>query len=68
MYYHRDTLEVFLDKVNKVFPDYNYDKVEYTLSSSKIKVECKKHGIFEITPNNLIQDMDVLNVKHLKEN
>lgn len=52
--YHRDTLEVFLDKVNKVFPDYNYDKVEYTLSSNKIKVECKKHGIFEITPNNLI--------------
>ena len=30
---------------------YNYDKTIYLNSSSKIKIECSKHGVFEMRPN-----------------
>ena len=46
------TTEEFIEKAKKVHGDkYDYSKVEYVNSSSKVKIICPKHGIFEIIPN-----------------
>jgi len=42
----------FIEKAKKIYNDqYDYSISEYKTSSSKIKIICKKHGIFEITPH-----------------
>jgi len=49
---HSDTKEIFLDKVKLLLNEYDYSLVNYINSSTKIKIICPKHGIFEQTPNN----------------
>ena len=44
--------ELFLEKANNIHCNkYDYSMVEYVRSNSKIKIICKQHGLFEITPN-----------------
>jgi len=43
---------VLLDFRNVHGDNYDYSQVEYINSRTKIKIICKKHGIFEQTPNN----------------
>jgi len=45
--------EEFIEKSIKIHHDkYDYSLVEYVNSSIKVKILCRKHGFFEITPNN----------------
>ncbi|GGA12150.1 hypothetical protein [Okeania sp. KiyG1] len=47
----KKTKEQILSEFIKVHGDYyDYSKVEYVNTSTKIKVICPKHGLFEITP------------------
>ncbi|NEQ41508.1 MAG: GIY-YIG nuclease family protein [Okeania sp. SIO3I5] len=47
----KKTKEEILSEFIKVHGDYyDYSKVEYINTSTKIKVICPKHGLFEITP------------------
>lgn len=47
------TIEDFIQKAKEVHGDkYDYSLVEYKNSSTKIKIICPKHGVFEQTPNN----------------
>ena len=49
------TKEEFVSKARFVWGDkYDYSKVEYNGSKSEVKVYCKIHGFFEITPNDLL--------------
>lgn len=42
----------YLEKVNKVHGNkYDYSLVDYTISTEKIKIICKEHGIFEQRAN-----------------
>lgn len=51
----RMTLEQFLDKAKKKFPDLDYSKVmNYVSNRQKIIVICKKHGECLTTPNTLL--------------
>jgi hypothetical protein len=51
----RRTVEVFISEANKVHHNkYDYSLVEYKGSTKKVKIKCKKHGIFEQAPNNHI--------------
>ena len=51
----RLTLEEFLGKANKVHGDeYDYSLVDYKNNSTKVKIICKNHGIFEQKPNSHI--------------
>lgn len=46
------TTEDVITKFKKVHKDnYIYDLVNYVKATKKVKVLCKEHGIFEITPN-----------------
>lgn len=46
------TLERFLNLAKQVHGDkYDYSLVEYINDCTKVKIICKKHGIFEQTPN-----------------
>jgi hypothetical protein len=48
-------LETFLKKARKAHGDlYDYSKVVYVHSNKKVKIVCKKHGVFEQTPANHI--------------
>lgn len=48
----RLNLEKFLEKARKVHGDeYDYSLVEYKNNSTKVKIICKKHGVFEQKPN-----------------
>lgn len=43
----------FIEKAVKIHGDtYDYSLVEYKNMKSRVKIICKKHGIFEQTPNN----------------
>ena len=43
----------FIEKAKKIYRDkYDYSLVDYTLCTNKIKIICKKHGEFEISPTN----------------
>jgi hypothetical protein len=45
--------KIFIIKANKKHNNrYNYKYVNYCDSSTKIKILCERHGIFEQTPNN----------------
>lgn len=48
----RSNTEEFIEKARKVHGDrYDYSLVDYKRSSQKVKIICKKHGVFETTPN-----------------
>ena len=47
------TKEKWISKTFKIHGDkYDYSLVEYKDSNTKVKIICKKHGIFEQTPHN----------------
>jgi len=49
------TTNDFINKANEIHDnEYDYSLVKYIDSKTKIKIICKKHGIFEQTPNNHI--------------
>ena len=49
----RDTLSIFVLKAKKVHGNkYSYKKSIYTNNDTKIKILCKKHGVFNQTPMN----------------
>jgi very-short-patch-repair endonuclease len=49
----RYTTEKFIEKASKVHNGvYDYSKVEYTTSTDKVAIICKKHGEFLQQPNN----------------
>lgn len=51
-----ETKEIFIDKARKTHKDiYDYSKVEYKNSQTKVIIICKIHGEFEQQPNNHIQ-------------
>lgn len=46
----------YLEKAQKVWGDtYDLSEVEYASSSKKIKIVCRKHGPFSMTPNNFLR-------------
>ena len=50
------TNEEFLIRVRVIHPEhYNFDQVEYVNAKTKVKVLCKNHGVFYMTPDNLSQ-------------
>ncbi len=52
----RKTLEDFIKGSQKVHGSlYDYSLSEYTTSSTKIKIGCKKHGYFFMVPDNHLQ-------------
>jgi hypothetical protein len=56
--YNQSTTSVFIKKARKVYGDeYDYSQVDYKKSNIKIKIICKKHGIFEQLPNNHLRGM-----------
>lgn len=48
------TKEQFIQKAKELNNSYDYSLVEYINNSTKVKIICKEHGVFEITPNNLL--------------
>lgn len=49
----RGTLETFINKANKIHKNkYDYSLTNYVNCYSKVKIICKKHGMFEQTPKN----------------
>jgi len=47
------TTEKFIEQAIKIHGDkYDYSESIYKYSNVKIKVKCKKHGVWEITPSN----------------
>ena len=47
-----DTKEKFIDKANKTHDyKYNYDKVNYITSRTKVIITCPDHGDFQMIPN-----------------
>lgn len=51
----RLTLEKFIKRATKIHPDYDYTKVKYVNSDTKVTVNCKKHGDFQIIPYSLLK-------------
>lgn len=52
----RSTKENFIKKAHKVHGnEYDYSLVVYTTNTSKVKIRCYKHGVFEQQPNNHLQ-------------
>ena len=56
--------EIFIEKCKNIHGEkYDYSLVDYKNNHTKIKIICKKHGIFEILSNNhLSKNKDVENV------
>lgn len=49
----RLTTKIFIERANELHGDtYDYSLVEYKNSLTKVKIICKKHGIFEQIPHN----------------
>lgn len=45
----------FIEKSKEVHGDiFNYDLTEYENNKTKVKISCKKHGVFEVRPDNHI--------------
>ena len=45
----------FIEKVKQIHPEYDYSKVNYIDSKTKVIVTCPKHGDFMVAPNNLLK-------------
>jgi len=57
--YNALTTKSFIIKAKKVHGNrYDYSNVEYKKSGLKVKIICRKHGIFEQTPNNHLMGMN----------
>jgi len=53
----RLTKNIFIQKAKEIHGDkYDYSLVEYINTKTKIKIICKKHGVFEQTPNKHLQN------------
>ena len=50
----KKTTEEFIGEAKKVKPNYNFSKVEYVGTHSKVKVICDKGHEFQIRPNDLL--------------
>jgi len=49
----RLTVNDFVKKASKIHKNkYNYEKVVYKNSKTKVKIICPEHGVFEMTPGN----------------
>lgn len=48
--------EEFIERANKLYPDKNFDysSVVYKNFETKVSIICKKHGKFDITPDNFL--------------
>jgi len=58
MRYNQLTTETFVEKAKRIFDNqYDYSLVCYKYSWSKIRIVCRVHGPFEVTPNNHLRDM-----------
>ncbi len=50
--------EIFIKKAIEIHKDlYDYSLVEYTTNNKKVKIICKKHGVFEARANNHISKL-----------
>jgi hypothetical protein len=50
------TKEMFINRASHIHNNkYDYSLIEYINGSTKIKIKCKEHGIFEQTPQNHLQ-------------
>lgn len=50
------TLEQFIEKAKSIYGDkYTYENAVYKNSETYITITCKKHGDFEITPDNFLR-------------
>ena len=49
------TTEEVIDNFKKLNPNLDYSQVKYINSTTKIDIICKKHGIFQTTPNNFMK-------------
>lgn len=50
------TFSDFLNRVSKLYGNkYDYSKVKFTNTSTKVCIICPEHGEFEITPNNFLR-------------
>ena len=60
------TTEKFIEKAKRVHGDkYDYSKVEYTNSYTKVKIICHEHGDFLQKPNNHLQGNDCPRCKEM---
>ena len=49
----RSDTKTFIQKAQKIHDnEYDYSKVDYISCNINVSIKCKKHGIFEQTPNN----------------
>ena len=54
---NRMSNETALEKIKEIFGDfYDYSKFEYIDSNHNVKLICKKHGVFEITPRQIFHE------------
>ncbi len=51
---HRISQDDFIEKVKKIFPNYDYSLVNYQGYLKKIDIICRKHGKFSISAGNLL--------------
>jgi hypothetical protein len=49
------SLDTFLNEVKLIHPEYDFSKVEYINSSTKVEVICKEHGSFFAQPHTLLK-------------
>ena len=50
----RKTTEEFIERAKQIFPEYDYSKVNYVDSLTKVIIGCPKHGDFSILPRDLL--------------
>lgn len=46
--------KTFIERAQKIFPNYDYSNVVYKTMKTKIDVVCNLHGLFKATPCNLL--------------
>lgn len=46
------TTEIFKERAQELFPEYNYSQSVYVNAKTKVKIICPKHGEFFVTPDN----------------
>ena len=52
----RKETKIFINEAKKIHNDkYDYSKVDYINSHTKVKIICSEHGVFEQTPTNHLQ-------------
>jgi len=51
--FYQHSTEQFIEKAKNIKPNYDYSKVDYTNSKTKVKIICDKGHEFEIRPHNL---------------